>query len=133
MPEPEKHPRYCRKFWQCVAWSPRFLPEAQTWQYQWSGSPDAKEMAAKVGFAVDLDTCDDLRGAGFWMPYDEYPDETGTVIEAAKPWYADAMSWAEENKLMNDGRPNDKVTRAELATVLMRYDERRFSGLLEDN
>jgi hypothetical protein len=118
----------CRKFWQCVAWSPRFLPEAQTWQYQWQGSPESKAMAEKVGFDVDMDTCDDLRGAGLWMPYNEYADGDGTVIEPTKPtkepWYAEQMKWAEDAGLMMDGRPNDKITRAEAATLLKRYDAR---------
>jgi len=120
----------CRHFWQCVAWSAYFSQEAQTWQYQWQGSPEAKEMAAVLGFAVDLNTCDDLRGAGFWMPYEEYGDgEGGTIIEPAKPaqkpamWYDGAMAFAKEAGLINDGRPNDPLTRAELATMIMRYDK----------
>lgn len=40
-----------------------------------------------------------------------------------RPWYADAMDWAAENGLINDGRPNDPVTRAEMATILRRYDK----------
>ena len=124
----------CKKFWQCVAWSPRFLTEALTWQYQWQGSAEAKEMAAKVGFAVDMNVCnDEMTKAGFWMPYDTYDDGDGTVVEP-QPWYAGAMAWAEEQGLMMDGRPNDPVTRAELATVLQRYDDsKRFSGLLTDD
>lgn len=120
----------CRKFWQCVAWSPYFSPEAQTWQYQCSGSPDARAMAAKLGFSVDLDTCDDLRKAGFWMPeYNQYDDGDGTILEPSKPaqkpamWYDEAMEWAEKTGLMKDGRPNDTLTRAEAATVIMRYDK----------
>lgn len=122
----------CRKFWQCVAWSPYFSEDAQTWQYQWSGSAEAKEMAAKLGFAVDMNTCDDLRKAGFWMPYTEYNDGDGTILEPSKPaqgntstgmWYDEPMEWADEAGLMHDGRPNDYVTRAELATVIMRYDK----------
>lgn len=123
----------CRKFWQCVAWSPYFSEDAQTWQYQWSGSPDARAMAAKLGFSVDLDTCDDLRKAGFWMPeYNQYDDGDGTILEPSKPaqgntstgmWYDEPMEWADEAGLMHDGRPNDYVKRAELATVIMRYDK----------
>lgn len=52
--------------WQCVAWSDSFVPYATVRQYQWQGSPDAKALAAKVGFAVDLDSAETL--AGMWMP-----------------------------------------------------------------
>ena len=121
----------CRKFWQCVAWSPYFSEDAQTWQYQWSGSPDARAMAAKLGFSVDLDTCDDLRKAGFWMPeYNQYDDGNGgTILEPSKPaqkpatWYDEAMQWGEETGIMKDGRPNDTLTRAEAATMFMRFDK----------
>ena len=143
----------CSKFWQCVAWSPYFSPDAQTWQYQWSSSAEAKDMAAKLGFAVDLNTCDNLRKAGFWMPWNAYNDGDGTVIEPAKPalkpmWYDEAMEWAEEHGIMNDGRPNDYVTRAEDAVMFQRFyqlimadvkeqilrlqpeDDKTYSGLL---
>lgn len=55
--------------------------------------------------------------------------EGGTIYEHAqpkpepeKPWYADAMAWMQKEGLFTDGRPKDNLTRAELATVLMRYD-----------
>ena len=99
----------CRNLWQCVAWSAYFSEDAGVWQYQWQGSPDAKAMAEKIGVAVDLDTCEDLRAAGMWIPNN-----------AEAPWYAEAMAWAEAQGLIRDGRPNDPVTRAELATVLYR-------------
>ena len=59
----------------------------------------------------------------------EYDDgEGGTIIEPTptkptQPWYAEAMAWAKDAGLIQDGRPNDSVTRAELATVLQRYDK----------
>jgi hypothetical protein len=44
------------------------------------------------------------------------------------------MAWAERQGLLRDGRPNDPVTRAELATVLYRIygpeDDKKDSGLL---
>ena len=40
-----------------------------------------------------------------------------------KPWYADAMTWAAEIGLMDGTRPEDPVTRAELATVAKRLYE----------
>ena len=105
----------CKRFWQCVAWSGgRVSPYMSVYQYQWSGGPEAKEIAAKVGFDVDMDSCEDMEAAGLWMPPAEHH------------WYDTAMQWAEEHGLMMDGRPNDPITRAELATVLMRYDTLRF-------
>ena len=115
-----------RYFWQCVAWSERFDPAATARQYAWQGDARAKAVAAKIGIDVDLDATETLDG--MWMPsaasYDD--GEGGTVIEytgaarPATPWYAEAMAWAAEQGLIMDGRPNDPVTRAELATVLMR-------------
>lgn len=135
-----------KKFWQCVAWSSRFSSAAQTWQYQWQGGADAVAMAKATGIlAVDLDTCDDLRRAGMWMPYNEYADSDGGVIieptqgndtssgADAPPspqgkgngmWYDEAMAFVKDAGLMNDGRPNDNLTRAEMATILMRNDKR---------
>ena len=128
----------CDYYWQCVAWSNMFLPAANVRQYAWQGDPRAKELAAKVGFAVDLDSCESL--SGLWNPEKKEEDH----------WYDEAMEWADEAGLMNDGRPDDYVTRAELATVEMRNDERmekkiveiikrmmpeddkRFGGLLEE-
>ncbi len=126
----------CEKFWQCVAWSNLFLPVSTVRQFQWQGGPEARAVAAKVGFAVDMDAAEDLRG--MWQP--AKPEE---------PWYAGAMAWAEETGLIMDGRPNDYVTRAELATEqerafalvkqmiaetvgrLLPEDDKKFSGLLE--
>ena len=108
----------CDKYWQCVAWSNQFLPVANVRQYAWQGDVRAREMAAKVGFAVDLDAGEDLRG--LWRP--EKKDGE---------WYDEAMAWAEEAGLIRDGRPNDYVTRAELATVEMRNDERIERKVIE--
>lgn len=97
-------------YMQCVAWSYGAVsPKNNVYQYEWQGGANAKALANKVGFAVDLDSCENLESAGIWLP----PKETH--------WYDEAMHWAEENGLMTDGRPNDYVTRAELATVLERY------------
>lgn len=45
---------------------------------------------------------------------------------AASPsgWSVNAMAWAQDNKLIMDGKPNSPVTRAELATVLQRFENR---------
>lgn len=115
----------CFYFWQCVAWSNQFLPVADVRQYAWQGDPRAREMALKCGIgAVDLDSAETL--AGMWLP--------PVQPEPEKPWYADAMAWAEQAGLIKDGRPNDPVTRAELATVLYRIygpeDDKKDSGLL---
>lgn len=112
----------CRHLWQCCAWSNFYHDSATVRQYEWQGGVNAKALASKVGFDVDLDDCADMTAAGLWMP------------DAAKPWYADAMQWADQAGLIKDGRPNDPVTRAELATVLYRIygpeDDKKDSGLL---
>lgn len=133
----------CYYFWQCVAWSNQFLPCADVRQYAWQGDARAKDMAQKTGIlAVDLDSAETL--AGMWLP-PAAPEED--------PWYKPHMEWAEENGLIMDGRPNDYVTRAELATEqerafdlgkrmvaemiseaiknLQPEDDKKFSGLLE--
>ena len=118
--------------WQCVAWSDgKVSASADVYQYQWQGGPEAAALTSELGYAVDLDTCEDLQKAGMWLP------------DTSKPWYADAMAWASERGLIRDGRPNDPVTRAELALVLQRlcegkeetYDPERNrpSGLLTDD
>ena len=122
----------CRKFWQCVAWSAYFSEHATVCQYQWQGGPEAVAMANATGIlAVDMNRTDDLRRAGLWMTsYTEYQDGDGVILEPSKPvqkptmWYDEAMAWAKEAKLINDGRPTDNLTRAEIATILQRYDKR---------
>lgn len=110
----------CRHLWQCVAWSSFFHDSVAVRQYEWQGGVNAKALAAKLGFDVDLDDCADMTAAGMWMP------------DAAKPWYAEDMAWMEKHGLMLDGRPDDNLTRAELAAVVHRLEERRYSGLLEN-
>lgn len=135
----------CERFWQCVAWSDRFLEAANVRQYQWQGGPEAMALAARVGFAVDMNACEDLRKAGMWMAdCTEYREDDGSVIiepkpsapAAAQPWYAGAMAWAKDAGLIRDGRPNDPVTRAELAMVLYRIygpeDDKKDSGMLSE-
>lgn len=123
----------CTKFWQCVGWSDgRVSQYTSVYQYQWSGGPESLAMAAKLGFSVDMDKSDNIRTAGLWMPnFAQYDDGNGgTIIEPSKPsaqpapWYKEHMDWAAENGIMNDGRPNDNITRAESATILHREDER---------
>ena len=134
----------CKKFWQCVAWSAYFSEDAQTWQYQWSGSAEAKAMQAKIGVPVDLNTCDNLRKAGMWMPsYNEYSDGDGTVIEPVKHWYDETVLWAVKEgviapvKTIADARPDDYGTRAEMMQMIRNYasrndeaDDKTDSGLL---
>jgi len=100
----------CDCYMQCVAWSYGAVSaKNNVYQYAWQGDEKAKALANKVGFAVDLDRCDDMKAAGMWLP----PEKSN--------WYDDAMAWAAETGLMNDGRPLDYVTRAELATVMQRF------------
>ena len=97
-------------YMQCVAWSNGALSsKANIYQYEWQGGAEAKAIAKKIGVAVDMNSCNDMNAAGIWMP----------TVE--QHWYDAAMQWVASNGLMNDGRPNDYVTRAELATILMRY------------
>ena len=133
-----------KRFWQCVAWSDHFSETATVRQYAHQGDARAKAVAARIGVDVDLNVCDTLTGMwGIPVPQDGYDDgEGGTIIEytggtqSASPWYAEAMAWAKERHIINDGRPNDPVTRAELATVLYRImgpeDEKKDSGLLSE-
>ncbi len=46
-------------------------------------------------------------------------------------WYDEPMQWADEAGLIRDGRPDDGVTRAEVAIVLMRFDERMDAKIAE--
>lgn len=118
--------------WQCVGGSGgKLSASADVYQYQAQGGAEAKALAAELGYNVDLNRCEDLAKAGLWLS------------EARQPWYADDMRWAAEHGLIRDGRPNDPVTRAELARVLRRlcegsenaFDEEqnRPSGLLTDD
>ena len=118
------------RIWQCWAWSNGMTELAHVYQYQSQYGTEAVALASEIGFAVDLDTCSDMAAAGVWLP------------SAPEPWYADDMRWAAEHGLIRDGRPNDPLTRAELARVLRRLCEgsedpfdkerNRPSGLLSD-
>jgi len=128
----------CDGFWQCCAWSGgRVSARAGVYQSQWQGGEEAQALGARLGFAVDLDTCADMAAAGLWLPEAAQsadgggtgpePGNTSSGADAppspqgeGRPWYAEAMAWAAERGLLRDGRPDDPVTRAELATVLRR-------------
>lgn len=125
----------CFYFWQCVAWSNQFLPVADVRQYAWQGDARAKAMAAASGIAaVDLDSAETL--AGMWLP---------PAKPATEPWYADTVRWAEKEGVISpvssieDARPEDPATRAEVMQMIRNYN-RRFedadnkiaSGLLAE-
>ncbi len=134
--------RGVRRVWQCVAWTNKFLETANVRQYAWQGAAESKAMAAKVGVAVDMNATEDMCGAGLWMPWNQYEDGDSVIIEPIKVekpkkmWYDDAMEWMKSEGLMQDGRPNDPVTRAELAMVFYRKfgptDEKENSGLISE-
>ena len=68
----------------------------------------ANDDPAPVGNAVPGGTNDESAPVGADAP------------GGPQPWYASAMAWAKDAGLIRDGRPEDPVTRAELATVLYR-------------
>ena len=51
---------------------------------------------------------------------DAAPGASPRATGAARPWYADAMAWMRARGLFTEDRPNDTVTRAELAAVVYR-------------
>lgn len=113
----------CFYFWQCAAWSNQFLPVADVRQYAWQGDARAKAMAAACGIAaVDLDSAETL--AGMWLP---------PVKPQPEPWYADTVRWAEQEGVIapvssiEDARPEDPATRAEVMQMIRNYN-RRFEA-----
>lgn len=119
------------KIWQCVAWTNVFLPDASVRQYAWQGADESKAMAAATGIlAVDMDATEDMRKAGMWMPYTEYEDGDGTIVEPiADPWYVKngTQTWVEKEGIASGGRPNDYATRAEVWQMIRNYN-RRFES-----
>lgn len=70
----------CAGFWQCVAWSGGKLHLARdVYQREWSGGPEAKSVAARVGVSVDIDECEDMDRAGIWT-YPEYEQEEESAV-----------------------------------------------------
>ena len=99
--------------WQCVAWSSgKVSPATDVYQYQWQGGDEAKALAAKLGYAVDMNTCDDMKKAGMWLP------------DAKEPWYADTVKWALKEGIVTEARPTDYATRAEVMQMLRNYNRR---------
>lgn len=110
-------------YMQCVAWSNGMVSaKANIYQYEWQGGTEAQRVGKLIGTGVDMNRCGDLQRSGMWM------------AERKKMWYDDAMDWAARQGLIKDGRPDDPVTRAELATVLYRIfapdDNKKNSGLI---
>ena len=124
-----------KKFWQCVAWSGGQVSQfTNVYQYEWSGGQKATELAKLVGIdenhplPVDLNSCQDMKAAGLWMPPEKEPESN---------WYDIQMQWCKDAGLLRDGRPNDPLTRAEAATILYRLygpeDRKDFGGLGSDD
>lgn len=103
----------CKKFWQCVAWSlGRVSQYTSVYQYQWSGGAESKALAAKVGFDVDMDRCNNLEAAGLWLPKPE------------THWYDDTVAWAKKEGIVTEARPTDYATRAEVMQMFRNYNRR---------
>jgi hypothetical protein len=99
-------------YMQCVAWSNGLVSnKANIYQYEWSGGAEAQRVGKMIGTSVDMNRCGDAASAGLWVP----------AVPDTVPWYKRYMDWAKEEGIMNDGRPNDPVTRAEAATLLYRF------------
>ena len=134
--------------WQCVAWTNIFNEKAGVIQYAWQGASDAKDVAAKLGFAVDLDSCEDMRAAGLWMPegsgdatIPQSAAQTAPFTQGGQgtPWYAETMAWARKEGVCDGTRPEDYATRAEVCQMIRNYnrrfeagDEKRDSGMLSE-
>lgn len=117
----------CRKVWQCVAWTSTFIEAANVRQYAWQGDSRSKAMAAACGIAaVDLDATEDMKGAGLWLPFNEYEDGDGVIIETPKPkpWYQDTVEWAQKEGIVTEARPTDCATRAEVMQMIRNYNKR---------
>lgn len=116
----------CADMWQCVGGSNQFLPCAKVIQYESQYGTNAKALAAKVGFAVDLDAAESL--AGMWLPdKPEEPEKPSTEAETAHKW---AVGMGIVDDSMRD------VSQAEI--MLWRYhrlklpDDDSFGGLISD-
>lgn len=110
------------------------------WLAQWPAKPNLKEPPRKCGIwqytsngqfdgitgRVDTneaytDYATFLRARGFNKLKPTEPDpepEKPGEPAANQPWYAEAMAWCKSKGIMNDGRPNDAATRAEVAQVI---------------
>lgn len=83
--------------WQCVAWSGGRVSDAMTvYQAQWQGAAECRALAAKVGFAVDINTCPDMDRAGMWSYRQPAPvEETEEKGMERYNAVAELPKWAE--------------------------------------
>lgn len=68
----------------------------------------------------------------------QYKEESKSMDDYSGHWAEDAITWALRTGLIkgySDGtvRPDDHLTRAELVTILKRYDDYRFGGTNKNN
>lgn len=89
-------------WWRTYAWNDGDC-NADAYQTEYQDSAAAQAVRKQVGFAVDLDEAKSL--SGMW--------------EAIKPLPEDLL-WAREHGFLEDGQPDDAVTKSEMATILRR-------------
>lgn len=93
-------------------------PDCRLWQWTSRGSVPGVAGDVDVNEAyTDFRTVIALEGMNRLA---ESRAQAGPRPAAARPWHADAMEWMRARGLYTQDRPEDPVTRAELATVLVR-------------
>ena len=148
--------------WQCCAWSKQISPHAILYQRQGSSGAESKAIAAKIGCAVDMDTCGSLEQARIWIPGQRLAEEDDTsappmsdreIYEAVQryatsrplpTWAADELGETQEMGITDGTDPMRLIPRYQAAIMAKRavqaalreaqpMDEKAVSGLLADD
>lgn len=151
-----------KDLWQCCAWSGSLISRhAYLYQRQGSDGPESKAMAARIGVAVDMDTCGSLELARLWMPgqylaEDKAPERPMTdreIYEAVQryaetlplpQWAADELAEAEALGITDGTRSMQLIPRYQAAILAKRAvaaalreaqptDDKSVSGLLTED